>query len=197
MARTLVAVLIVLGAATACSSKPSSPGVPTLSAGAANGGNTAARREALHRAAECIRQHGVPNYQDPILTSDGHVYTDTRALDSVSEDTRTVRATLEQACGPLIRAAEFEPDEVGPAPPKLVEAGVKTAQCLRANGLTELRDPTADSPFTPGHGFALSSDRLPNSGGKGDPMVQHAMEACSAQADEEIRQSSLGSLGGA
>ncbi|WP_238017551.1 hypothetical protein KZZ52_45780 [Dactylosporangium sp. AC04546] len=149
-----------------------------------------ARRNALHAAAECIRQHGIPTYKDPVLTADGHVYTDARSLHEA--DMNTIRAAAE-ACHDLIVTAELVPDGQAPAPPKLVQAGVKSAQCMRANGLPNFRDPTANDLFTPGHGFGMHPEDLP--GDKDDPTVKHAMDTCRPVLDEEARASSLGSLG--
>ncbi|MEV6926487.1 hypothetical protein AB0M46_18585 [Dactylosporangium sp. NPDC051485] len=148
-----------------------------------------ARRNALHAAAECIRQHGIPTYKDPVLTGDGHVYTDARSLHDAEEN--TVKAAA-QACTAQIRAADLVPDGQAPAPPKLVQAGVKSAQCMRSNGLPSYRDPNANQLFTPGHGFGLNPEDLP--GDKTDPTVKHALEACRQVLDEEARVSSLGSL---
>ncbi|WP_426504419.1 hypothetical protein ACPPVO_43605 [Dactylosporangium sp. McL0621] len=84
------------------------------------GATSDARKNALHAAAECIRQHGVPTYKDPVLTADGHVYTDSHSLDEADEN--TVQA-VEQACNDLILNAQLVPDGQAPAPPKLVQAG--------------------------------------------------------------------------
>jgi hypothetical protein len=149
-----------------------------------------ARKNALHAAADCIRRHGIPTYTDPVLTADGHVYTDARSLQDADEN--TVQAVV-QACTNLILAAQLVPDGQAPAPPKLVQAGVKAAQCMRANGLPNYHDPTANSLFTPGHGFSIQAGDLP--GDKTDPTVQHAAQACRSVLDAEARASSLGSLG--
>ncbi|GIH16726.1 hypothetical protein [Rugosimonospora africana] len=148
-----------------------------------------ARKNALHAAAECIRQHGIPTYKDPVLSADGHVYTDSRSLQDADEN--TVQAVA-QACRDLILTAQLVPDGQAPAPPKLVQAGVKSARCMRANGLPNFRDPTANDLFTPGHGFGMHPEDLP--GDKTDPTVQHALQACRSILDEEARASSLGSL---
>ncbi|WP_344613935.1 hypothetical protein [Dactylosporangium salmoneum] len=148
-----------------------------------------ARKNALHAAAECIRQHGIPTYKDPVLTGDGHVYTDSRSLQDAEQTTVLAAA---QACDAQIRAAELVPDGQAPAPPKLVQAGVKAAQCMRSNGLPNYRDPNANELFTPGHGFGMHPEDLP--GDKTDPTVHHALEACRQVLDEEARVSSLGSL---
>jgi hypothetical protein len=153
------------------------------------GGTGDARRNALHAAAECIRQHGVPTYQDPVVTADGRVYTDARSLQRAE---RGAAAAAGDACHELIITAQLVPDGQAPAPPELVRAGVKSAQCLRANGLPNYRDPTANNLFTPGHGFSLDPGGLP--GDKNDPTVRHALEACAPSLDDEARASSLSSL---
>ncbi|WP_147315707.1 hypothetical protein [Asanoa ferruginea] len=204
-----MAVAAIVTMLSACSAAPSTPTVPSLpqasggpSADASRGTDanpngttgdaTAARRTALHNAAECIRQHGAPRYQDPVLTANGQVYTDARTLqDSIEE---SALDDLEAACGELIRAARFAPDDQAPAPPKVVQAGVKVAECMRANGLPNVKDPTADSPFTPGHGFGHSPDELP--GGKDDAFMR-AGDACKDLINELNRLSSLGNLGDA
>ena len=84
-----------------------------------------------------------------------------------------------------------------PAPPQLVAAGVRAAQCLRANGLPAVRDPTPDTPFTPGHGFSLTDQDFGGSwpvGGKANPAVRAALQACRGLLDKEIEASTLSSL---
>jgi hypothetical protein len=204
----VAAIAIGAGMLGACGSRPASPSVPSLagsngrgnpSSGASNGLNavtgdaSAARRAALHKAADCIRQHGAPKYQDPVMTADGRVYTDTVALRDVDQ---TVLTGIETACGELIRAAKFTMADQAPPPTKLIQAGVKAAECLRSHGLPNVKDPTVNSPFTPGKGFGLDPGTLP-AGGKQDPTVQRALEACRSILDEEARQSSLGSLANA
>jgi hypothetical protein len=199
--RALVLALAGVALLGACSPTPSSPGVPTLTA--ATGASGAAgvgtdRSAALHAAAECIRQHGVPTYQDPVLDATGHVYTDSRSIQDAGQASGNktgIEDSLRQACGQLITAAGFQPADQAPAPPALVQAGVKAAECLRANGLPNFRDPTSTTTFTPGHGFGITDDELPSTGGgKADPTVQRALAACRAQLDEEINQSTLTAL---
>jgi hypothetical protein len=150
-----------------------------------------ARKNALHAAAECVRRHGIPTYKDPVLTADGHVYTDSRSLHD-AEPTTVVAAA--QACKDLILTAQLVPDGQAPAPPALVRAGVAAAKCMRANGLPNFRDPNANDIFTPGHGFGMHPEDLP--GDKTDPTVQHALDTCRPILDDEARASSLGNLAG-
>jgi hypothetical protein len=185
------AALVLTLALAGCDGSPGSPGVPRLSGGAA-AGNPQQRKAALHAAAECIRQHGITGYQDPVLTADGHVYTDSRSYRDAQD--ATIRA-VEEACKSLLDAAQFQPTEQAPAPPALVQAGVRSRQCLREHGLVNLTDPTASTEFTPGHGFGVNPEEMP--GEKTDPVVQRALDACRTVLDEEARLSSLGSLGNA
>lgn len=215
-AAALLGVALLLGG---CSSPPSGSSVPSLTGGSAprsdapgssaapsavprpSIGYSASRVSQLHAAAQCLREHGVPAYQDPVLTPDGQVYTDARSIQdaeakmsSAQRDAAT--AAFEQACGHLFAVAGLQPDSESIAPPKLVQAGVVAARCLRAHGLPNYRDPTGETPFTPGHGFGISGDELPNNGagGKQDPTVQRALTACRSQLNAEIAASTLSSL---
>lgn len=208
-AAALLSVALIGLGATACSAEPSTPAVPRLSgsakAGTGTGGDStgnpnavagdssAARRTRLHAAAQCIREHGAPNYQDPLLTADGYVYTDSVALRGLDEAQTTA---IDEACRDLIRAANFAMSDQGPPPPAMIAAGVKSAACMRANGLPDFRDPTADSRFAPGKGFGLDPQTLP-AAGKQDPSVRRALQACRKLLDEEAALSSLGNLGNA
>jgi hypothetical protein len=189
------------GSAAGGSSATPSPGVSNSKASRPRVGYSTTRVGQLHAAAQCIRAHGVPTYQDPVLTADGHVYTDSRSIQDVGAkqsrgEQDAMLDAIRQACGGLFTAAGLQPDDESPAPPQLVQAGVRAAQCLRANGLPNMRDPNSESPFTPGHGFGLTADELPNNGalGKQDPTVQRAFTACRPLLDAEIRASSLSNL---
>lgn len=187
-----------LAAAGCGGSGAASPAVPSISQSAraadANGGQGgagSARGAALYAAAQCIRQHGIPGYSDPVLTASGEVYTDTRAFQDASQ---TVVDAVRQACGALLTQANLNPFNEPPAPPQLVQAGVRAAECMRAHGLPNMQDPTARSPYTPGHGFGMSASEMP-AGGKASPVWQQASRACRGQLDAEIQASTLGSLG--
>lgn len=183
---------VLVGLVTACggaasSSVPSLSGATTTAAAGSSG-----RTQALHAAAQCIRQHGIPSYQDPVVAPDGSVYTDQRSVQDASED-KTFLDRLRSACQAQFQAADFNPADEPRATPELVAAGVAAARCMRAHGLPNMQDPTASTTFTPGHGFGLTASEVPP-GGKTNPVMQHAMAACRAQIDAEINASSLSSL---
>ena len=189
LAAPVLAVLGLLGAG--CSSGTSPASVPRLSSasgGHSAGGNRAAE---LHAAAQCIRQHGVPGYADPVLTASGAVYSDRRSIQDASQ---SVLDTVQAACGSVLAQAQLNPMHEPPAPPQLVQAGVRAARCMRAHGLPSDADPTANTPYTPGHGFGLSAREVP-AGGKLSHSFQQAIHACQRLDAAEIRASTLSSLG--
>ena len=147
--------------------------------------------DAVAAAVSCIRGHGIPGYQDPVITPDGAVYTDLRSFDQAPESAQTA---VVDTCRALLVRAHLNPGGVPPAPPALVQAGVKTAECARAHGLPNMRDPDAHSPYTPGHGFGHTAEEL--GGDKSTAGFQSFRTACRAMIDGEIKASSLASLGG-
>ena len=189
-----LAVAVALPVAACGGSNSAPPAVPSLSQSPASGqaGSTpGSRAAALHAAAQCIRQNGIPGYTDPVLTPDGQVYTDSRSFEGVSQ---SIANAVQHACAALIATADLNPMREPPAPPQLVQAGVRAAECLRAHGLPNVTDPTARSPYTPGHGFGMTASEMPP-GGKQSPAWQNARRACAAQVNAEIQASTLASLG--
>jgi hypothetical protein len=65
---------------------------------------------------------------------------------------------------------------------------------MRAHGLPNDADPSARTPYTPGHGFGMTGAEMP-AGGKASPVYQRAAQACRSLLDDEIRASTLSSLG--
>lgn len=194
MNRGRIAVLACAGLLVAgCSTAPS-PTVPGVGGGTASAVvNHGSQQQALHAAAQCIREHGVPAYQDPVVAPDGSVYTDQRSVQDAAKDDRQFLDQIRNACRAQIAAANFNPANEPKATPAMVQAGVRAAQCLRSHGVPNYRDPTASSPFTPGHGFGLTGDELP-AGGKASGVFQQAVAACRHQIDAEIQASTLQNL---
>jgi len=192
VAAVLAGALLLAGCASSGSNSPVVPTVSQAGGGAATSqGTGGGRAAALHAAAQCIRQHGVPSYSDPVLTSGGHVYSDSRSIEDAPD--ATINA-VQQACGALAARAGFDPGNEPPAPPQLVQAGVRATECMRAHGLPNDQDPTPQTPYTPGHGFSMTASEIP-AGGKASPVYQRAAHACRSLLDTEIRASTLASLG--
>lgn len=188
--------VLLAGCAGRGAASPAVPAAAQSVAGTAAGQGSAgqgsaARAAALHQAAQCIRQHGIPSYADPVLTSGGRVYSDSR---SIQDAPQAALSAVRQACGALAASAGLSPADEPPAPPQLVQAGVRAAQCMRAHGLPNDADPSARTPYTPGHGFGMTDSEVP-AGGKASPVFQRAAQACRALLDAEITASTLTSLG--
>jgi hypothetical protein len=191
MIATIAAALVA-----GCGSSTSTGVVPSLGpagrpASATSTAGGTSRAAALHAAAQCVREHGIPSYPDPVLTADGKVYSDLQSFRLTSQATADA---IQQSCGALLAAANFDPTAEPPAPPALVQAGVRAAGCMRAHGLPLVRDPSAQTLYAPGHGFGFGADELPQ-GGKFNPVFQRAAEACQALLDAEDRASTLPALG--
>jgi hypothetical protein len=184
MTLRLVCATIAATVALAACSRPDPAGTAT---------GASSRIAKLHTAAQCLRAHGIANFADPVLSASGEVFTDARPLQDAPES--TINAA-QAACSADLQAANWSLDSEPPAPAAMVAAGVRSAQCLRANGLPHITDPTAASPYTPGHGFGLRGDELPPGADKRSPIVQHAFGACRSILDAEIQASRLSNLSG-
>lgn len=177
----------------ACGGGAAPAAVPSLSRGAsAAGGGGGSQAADLQAATRCIRQHGIPGFQEPVLTPSGQVYSDQRSFQDASPATLSA---VQAACGALMVRAGLNPNNEPPAPPQLVQAGVTAARCMRVHGLPHVQDPTTRSPYTPGHGFGMSAAEIP-AGGKLSPGFQEAARACQRQIGAEIRASTLSGLAG-
>src|SRR3954451_20337173 len=82
--------LLAASILTACSGSSNDPEVPSLGSASAQPTATGNRVAALHAAAQCIREHGVPTYQDPVLNAEGQVFTDTRSLQRYADGGKAI-----------------------------------------------------------------------------------------------------------
>jgi hypothetical protein len=174
-----------------CGSGARTASVPSLSSAVGSHPAGGSRAAELRVAAQCVRQHGIPGYADPVLTPSGAVYSDARSIQDASP---SVLDAVHAACGSLLARARLNPMNEPPAAPQLVQAGVRAARCMRAHGLSNDADPTTHTPYTPGHGFGLSAGEVP-AGGKLSHGFQQAIRACQRLDAAEIRASTLSSLG--
>ena len=194
--RAITAVVSLVVIASACGSSRSSAGVPTLQG--ASGANAGAQHnaQALHAAAQCIREHGIPNYADPTIGPGDVVYSDQRDL----EDTKDpVRSAALEACRTSLAAAVFDPTQRPHPPAQMVRDGVREAQCLRAHGLPNWPDPKPSDTFDPGHGFQVDASAFAGAvpagaNPKQSAVFQRAIAACQAQQVAVSRDSELSNL---
>jgi len=193
----LTAVVVAVGLLVAgCSGSGSSSGVPSLRHGQSGSSGTHHNAAALHTAAQCIRDHGIPNYQDPVVGPGEVVYADQRNLERA--DGAVVQQAI-AACRSQIGAANFDPSQRPHPPAQLVRDGVREAQCLRAHGLPNWPDPKPTDTFDPGHGFQVTEAAFagavpPGANPKLSNSFRQAIQACSRESDAVSRDSQLSAL---
>jgi hypothetical protein len=163
IAITLLGALAFAGAA--CGSSHSTPQV-ARAAGAAHTAAAPGRAGAtqlIHAAAQCLRDHGIPNFPDPVFDAHGQLQIDDQLLKSLPN---SVTQAAEQACRPQIDAAQQAADAQRPAatPQELAQA-TRFAQCMRQHGWPNFPDPDAHGEFS-----SSTPGAMPPS--KTDPAVQ-------------------------
>ena len=166
--------IAVLGAAVfvpvACGSGHSTPQVAraTGPAHAAPANSHAGETQLIHTAAQCLRDHGIPNFPDPVLDTRGQPQIDTQLLNSLPA---SVTQAAELACRAQIEAAQQGADaQRPPATPQELAQATRFAQCMRRHGWPNFPDPDAQGSFS-----SATPGALPAS--KRDPSFQ----ACRSQ----------------
>jgi uncharacterized protein YceK len=134
--------IIVLAVATASLLAGCGDGGKPAASQSAAGANKAAPNQEqvtlMRELSKCYREHGVPNYPDPVQGPDG-----TWALvGNVAEPPKTAL----DACSSI--AGRIPPDQSAP-PASAAEMTKlrKFAQCMRQKGLSDFPDPEADGSF--------------------------------------------------
>jgi hypothetical protein len=148
---TLLGALAVVAAA--CGGGASTPQVAraTGATHAAPARTRAGTTSLIHTAAQCLRDHGIPNFPDPVLDARGRLQIDDQLLNSLPA---SVTQTAEQACTAQIDAAQQAAGAQRPAatPQELAQA-TRFAQCMRQHGWPNFPDPDPYGSFsssTPG-----------------------------------------------
>jgi len=154
MTRTLIVSAVAAAALLgACGGGSSTPHVATATGSHVTTVPRASETVILHSAAQCIRDHGVPDFPDPVIASDGSVQYDKQLLNSLPD---SVTHPIQAACEAQINAAQQYVDPQGqgdqqPTPQELA-AEKKFAQCIRQHGYPAFPDPSPTGGFqaTPG-----------------------------------------------
>jgi hypothetical protein len=155
----------------ACSSGTGAPPVAQL---AASSGTTTSPTDALHLAGECMRQHGLPNFPDPVVATDGPAAGQgilaKSALKSYPD------AVAQQAISACSAALDKANIATGPNSTNIsqqeLQARLALARCIRAHGVPNFPDPnptTGDVTAPPGLN-------------KNSPSILAAIQACPSQA---------------
>jgi hypothetical protein len=162
-----LALIAMVALISACGSKaPAATG--TGSAGTVSGGtnNTATNLDKAVKFSQCMRDNGVSEFPDP--NASGQLTIDGVVNGSSLNPTSPAFQQALSACKDLEppgftgnkRTAQQE------------EAGLKFAQCIRANGVPDFPDPTPDGPL-------VDTNRIPSVATSGGMSLLHAaMQKC-------------------
>ena len=171
--------VVALGVGVAGCSGGSSPTAtassqPTTTVATA-GGSASSGASPLAQAvtfSQCMRNHGVPNFPDPVQTPDGGYGYRTQGIDPNSA---AFQGAI-QACKSLPSPWSSTGQQLSPAQQ---QAWLRWAQCIRSHGLPAFPDPTFSGSEVHDSGAASNS-----------PPLHSAMSACKS------RMPSVGGLGG-
>jgi hypothetical protein len=99
----------------------------------------------IHTAAQCLRDHGIPNFPDPVFDTHGQLQIDDQLLRSLPA---SVTQSAEQACTAQIDAAQQAAGAQRPvATPQELAQATRFAQCMRQHGWPNFPDPDANGSF--------------------------------------------------
>jgi len=139
----LVAFVIVV---TACSGATSTPRVATANGGTAPHTTAPATvTQLIHTAAQCLRDHGIPTFPDPVVDTHGNLQYDDQLLKSLPA---AVSQAAQVACRSQINAAEASVNVAQPpATPQEIQQATQFAQCMRQHGWPNFPDPDSHASF--------------------------------------------------
>ena len=116
--------------------------------GAAPGGTASLRDQAapVYRDfARCVREHGYPDFPDPVIKDDGSAEIPPAAEEALNRR----EATLRPACEPILRrlpaalARDNGDEGAGQASPAQIAERKRFAKCVREHGASDFPDPDA------------------------------------------------------
>jgi hypothetical protein len=166
-----LAPIVLAALISACgSSAPAGTGATGAGSSGNNGNITAANAAKGVRFAACMRSNGVSQFPDP--GASGKLTIDAVANGS-SLDTRT--PAFQQA---LSACKQLEPAGFmgSPRSSQQQQAGLRFAQCIRANGVKDFPDPLPNGPL-------VDTNRIPSTAQPGGMSALHgAMEKCRGMA---------------
>ena len=147
--------------------------------------------EAVLAFADCMRENGLPDFQDPIVNPDGSIEFQGGGGDGTGQR-GDLPAALD-ACEPLLGEITFTGGRGGDFDPiELEDELLLLAQCLRDNGL-EANDPDISEGFGGNRDQAGAEEGAPRRPGAlfgeaidlQDPATQEIFEQCAEEANFE------------
>jgi len=159
-----------LGSGTSSSSSSSSAGSSqsgSSSAGSSQSGSASPDSQAVAYSA-CMREHGVPSFPDPKVTTNGNeVKVAVRVTPGITGNPKF--SSAQKACSKLIPGGGPGPGSNHPISEKEQAEYLKAAACIRTHGIPNFPDPTFE-----GGGVHISHKGLDLS----SPQARKAEEAC-------------------
>jgi hypothetical protein len=154
----------------ACSSGTTAPPVAHL---ATSADAAASPASALHLASACLREHGLANFPDPAVATDGpaagQAILDKSALKAYPD---SVVTQAMNACRAELEQAGFGSGQNSTVSPQEIQARLALARCIRAHGVPNFPDPDPTTgDITPPPGLSKTS-----------PSIVAALRACPSQA---------------
>jgi hypothetical protein len=111
----------------------------------------------LEKFVSCMRGHGVPNFPDLVVTSNGDVVPvgSVSGIDKNSPEVQAARANCQKFIPPGLGSSGSAPPPSPPITPKDKADYLKATACMRAHGIIDFPDPTfsgnsVDFPVPPG-----------------------------------------------
>ena len=147
--------------------------------------------EAVLAFADCMRENGLPDFQDPIVNPDGSIEFQGGGGDGTGQRGELPAAL--DACEPLLGVITFTGGRGGDFDPiELEDDLLLLAQCLRDNGLEEY-DPDISEGFGGNRDQAGAEEGAPRGPGAlfgesidlQDPATQEIFEQCAEEANFE------------
>ena len=133
-------------------------------------------------AAQCMRQHGIPDFPDPVVDQHGQIQLPDTAAGNNAKQEMGSHPEAQQACEPILE--RIPPNQRGTSrgPGQFSQEDLanllKFAQCMRRSGIPEWPDPKADGSF-PLSGTPLETE------GK-SARIMTARQACKQYWDKGI-----------
>jgi hypothetical protein len=135
-------------------------------AGGSGANNTAATTQQAVKFAECMRSNGVSDFPDPGASGE---FTIDGIANGSSLDTSTPAFTQAISACKDLEPAGFMGSTRSP---QQVQAALKFAQCIRANGVPDFPDPTNGQPL-------VDTNRIPSAAEPGGmSILKAAMQKC-------------------
>jgi hypothetical protein len=157
-----------LGSSISSGSSPAGPGGSSSSSGGSQGSQASQDSQGVAYSA-CVRAHGVPNFPDPKISTNGNEVKVAIGINPSISDNPNFKSA-QQACSKLLPGGGPGSSSSQQISPREQSQYLRAAACIRLHGIPNFPDPT----------FSGGGVHLPQSAGIDlhSPQVRAAEEAC-------------------